>query len=175
MRIGIDIDDTITNTTSKMFEYMQKLNIEKTGDFCNYTNEEFERYRSLMVEYIEPVLSSCTLKDECVEVIRKLKDMGHKIYIITARSNRFSKNIYDITLNYLKENNILFDKFFFDYENKKDICIEQKIDYMIDDNINVYNSLVGTSTKPLLFTKEANMKYSCERVNDWNEVLELFK
>ena len=44
---------------------------------------------------------------------------------------------------------------------------------MIDDNINVYSSLVETSTKPILFGKDLNKEFDCERVNDWEEVLEI--
>ncbi len=176
MRIGIDIDDTITNTSLKMLEYMDKLGIEQNGDdYCNYTVEDLDKYKDLLRKYIEPVLSTCTLKRDCVKVINKLKEMGNSIYIITARSNRYSDNIYDITKKYLEDYKISYDELFFGYEDKKDICIEQKIDYMIDDNIDVYNSLVGTNTKPILFGKEATKSYDCIRVNNWDEILDLIK
>lgn len=174
MRIGIDIDDTITNTTTKLNEYFEKFGFDKKNDdFCNYSDEQLETYRELLEKYIDLVLDECIVKDKCVNVIDELKSKGNEIYIITARSNRYSKNVYEITVNYLRRNNIKFDKIFFGFENKKDICLSNKIDYMIDDNINVYSSLVETSTKPILFGKDLNKEFDCERVNDWEEVLEI--
>lgn len=173
MKIGIDIDDTITNTTEKISEYMEKLGISTKDDFCNYTDKELENYNELLVKYMELVLSTCTLKDNCVKVINNLKKKGHKIYIITARTNKFSKNIYNITKCFLDSNNILYDELLFGYEDKRDICIEKELDYMIDDNINVYNSLLDTKVRPVLFSKKQNKEFDCIRVNDWLEIEQL--
>ena len=170
MRIGIDIDDTITNTTEKMMEYIKKsgMDSDPSEDYCNYTTEQLDNYRKLLEKYIEPVLSSVTLKDGCVSAINKLKEEGNTIYIITARNNRYSNNIYDLTVDYLNKNGIIYDKLLFGYENKRDICIEEKIDYMIDDNISVYDSLADTSTKPILFGKGDNKR---KRVDSWTDML----
>lgn len=173
MRIGIDIDDTITNTSEMMMKYITKsgIAIDTKEDYCNFKVEQLDKYRDLIEEYIEPVLSSVSVKKDCVSVINKLKEEGNTIYIITARSNRYSNNIYNITVDYLNKNGIIYDELLFGYENKKDICLKEKIDYMIDDNINVYDSLVETSTKPILFDKGDNRV----RVNSWSEVLDILK
>ena len=57
------------------------------------------------------------------------------------------------------------------YENKYDICIEEGIDYMIDDNVSVYDSLIDTSIKPILFGKGDNRT----RIDSWSEVLDILK
>lgn len=173
MRIGIDIDDTITNTTEMMMKYINKsgIAIDSSEDYCNFKVEQLDKYRDLLEKYIEPVLTNVSVKKDCVSVISKLKEEGNTIYIITARSNRYSDNIYNITVDYLNKNNIIYDKLLFGYENKRDVCLKEKIDYMIDDNINVYDSLVGTSTKPILFSK-GNNRF---RVDSWSEILDVLK
>lgn len=174
MKIGIDIDDTITNTTEKIMEYVTNsgMDIDLGEDFCNYTYEQLDNYKKLIEKYIEPIFSSVSLKDDCVSVINKMKNDGNLIYIITARSNRYSNNVYDLTVEYLSKNGIIYDKLLFGYENKKDICIVEKIDYMIDDNISVYDSLVDTHTKPILFGKNNGKR---KNVDSWNNVLSVLK
>jgi len=42
---------------------------------------------------------------------------------------------------------------------------------MIDDNVNVYDSLIDTSIKPILFGKGDNRT----RIDSWSEVLDILK
>ena len=44
MNIGIDIDDTITNTTEKIYECMKSLEIpvDTSLDYSNFTISEFD-------------------------------------------------------------------------------------------------------------------------------------
>ena len=178
MRIGIDIDDTITDTSKIINEYSRKIgksNMIGNIDFVNLKNESLDDYKSFLKKYIDEVLDNCPIKDGSIEVINKLKQSGNQIYLITARSNRYSKNIYDITVNYLKRNNIVYDELFFDYEDKYDICQRLNLDYMIDDNIEVYNSLLGTRVKPILFEKDCTKDLDLLKVNNWNDILNIIK
>ena len=78
----------------------------------NFTISEFDKYKEILRKYIEPVFSSLTVKDGCVDTIKKLKEDGNTIYIITARSNRYSDNIYDLTVDYLNKNGIIYGAIF---------------------------------------------------------------
>ena len=175
-RFGIDIDDTITNTTEKILEYAKKLNLldKASGvDLVNFKQERLEEYRGFLEKYIDEVLDSCTVKENAVYVINNLKSQGNKIYIITARNDCYSKNTIDITTKFLERNNILYDDIIFNQESKKEICEKKKIDYMIDDNISIYNSLVGTKTKPILFEKDLTKNLDVVKVNNWLDVMNL--
>ena len=177
-RIGIDIDDTITNTTEKILEYAKKLDLfdnVSNVDLVNFDDSNLEKYREFLEKYIDKVLDSCTLKENASYVINSLKSEGNKIYIITARSNNFSKNVKDITTKFLERNNIPYDEIFFNNETKKEICEKKKIDYMIDDNIRVYNSLIGTKTKPILFSKELTKDMEADKVDNWLDIIDLFR
>lgn len=171
MRIGIDIDDTIANTAVFFDRVIKEKNItELKGDYYNNTIEELKKYDLIVKDYIDEVLKSCTVKENCSGVIKRLKQKGHDIYIISARSNYFSPNVYDITLDFLKNNNIIYDELLFGYESKRNICIEKCIDIMIDDNIKVYESLKDTNIKTILFSTSHNQNSDALRVNNWLEL-----
>ena len=53
MKIGIDIDDTITNTTEKIYECMKSLEIpvDTSLDYSNFTISEFDNRASIFFSY----------------------------------------------------------------------------------------------------------------------------
>lgn len=156
MRIGIDIDGVLTDIEQWQLDYGSKFYYEKyrknivnfkgyeTTDIFNveqgYDDEFWKEY---FIDYsinVEPRKFSS-------EVIKKLRDNGHIIYIITARGSFLSHSanvmLYEenkkIVLEWLKKNDILYDNIIFSPEDKLDICMENNIDLMIEDkpaNIN---------------------------------------
>lgn len=171
MRIGIDIDDTMTDTNMLIKEMLKK---EKKAslyevDFDSLPGEELKKIESLIRENIDKVLENCNLKEKVKEVIDYLRSRGHEIYIITARTNYYSDNVFNITLNYLEKNSIVYDEFLFGYEDKTDICIEKQIDVMLDDNKKLMDKLKDTSVNGVIFDTEYNKEYSGNRVSNWLE------
>lgn len=83
------------------------------------------------------------------EVIKKFKEDGHEIYIITARwlTNREDdkgNKMREIVKSWLSKNEIIYDKLIFSKavrENKWQEMIENKIDLMIEDSPNNVNEL----------------------------------
>ena len=169
MRIGIDIDNTITNTSSYIKEMLEKNNLSELGtDLDNYTKEELFKYDKLIRNNIEDIMANAPLNKDSKEVIERLYKK-HEIYIITARNNFFSDNLYKITLDYLNNRGILFHELLFGYEEKREICIEKKIDIMLDDNIIINESLTNTKVRNVLFSTEHNKSYKGEKVSNWLE------
>ena len=99
MNIGIDIDDTISNTFETFLPYMKKfveqdlnrklnLNLSSKIDYYNITEKyglsETET-RTFWESYYIPMLESVKPKDSAVDVINFLKDNGNRIVLITAR------------------------------------------------------------------------------------------
>ena len=99
MNIGIDIDDTISNTYEYLFPYAQQYTINElkkeiknvnrnaldhmyTTTFHNWNKEEEKEF---FRKYYKEILNKVQPKEYAVEVINKLKKQGHKIYLITAR------------------------------------------------------------------------------------------
>ena len=170
MRIGIDIDDTITETASLIDDVLMENRLyDLDNDFDSYGYEELKSYSDIISENIYKVLKNCPIKNNAVEVIKHIKDLGHEIYIITARNNLYSKNVIDITISFLKEHGIIYDKIIFDCDEKKSVCLDNKIDIMLDDKASLIENLENTKTVGILFTAPFNKDSKCRRVNNWLE------
>ncbi len=104
MNIGIDIDDTITDTFDFLMKYvaeyfnldinyLRKNNFSYNNLHLNCRKYEFEFAKKTYAK----LLPSIPLKKDVSEYIRKIKDLGHKIIIITARDNNLYDAPYDST------------------------------------------------------------------------------
>ena len=178
MRIGIDVDDTITNTIEEIGVLLKKNNLEHLSkDFDSYSIEDIRNYDELIRNNIDDILSNCTLKENANTIINRLKEDKNEIYIITARNNYYSDNVEKITIDYLNKNNIVYDKIFFNCKSKKEICVNNNVDIMIDDNYNIINSFKDSNVKAILFNTIYNLKrdYDGVRVNNWNEIEKYFE
>lgn len=111
------------------------------------------------------------------EVLYYLKDMGYKLYVITARGF-FSQKQIDLTLELLKKYDLdIFEEIVFKSKTKKDIIIKYGIDYMIDDNLKICN-IVKDACKAIYFkdgpSYDANDN-DIITVHNWGEIYRYFK
>ena len=184
MKIGVDIDDTITNswlTFSK--EYSKVLDIpeeELNKEKPYYSNVIKEKYT--MEEYFEkikPVNDKLTpilpLKEEVKEVIDKLYELGHTITFITARGKETS-NPYETTKNYLDSHNIRYEKLILAPLNKAKACLDEKIDLFIDDSTKHCTKVSQVGIEVLMFETKYNKDFpNFKHVTSWNEIYENIK
>ncbi len=160
MRIGIDIDGVLTDIEQFVIDYISKYCVENKikyniGDYdynysktFNITDEQEENFWN---EYLEYYAVNEKARPFAAEVINKLREDGHEIYIITARwlTNRdddIGNRMKEIVKNWLHENKILYDKLIFSKElkeRKSQEIIEHKIDLMIEDSPNNINELAN--------------------------------
>lgn len=183
MRIGIDLDDTITKTDEILFKYAKIYNKEEKILF-NINREEWnltkafgwneENIKEFFSKYLKSIYEEAEIKENAKEKINVLKDDGNKIIIITARDTKSLKEVHEVCKNWLINNKINVDKIVVDGENKAQKCLENKIDIFIDDNIcnceNVYNNL---KIPVLLMNSRYNKDYQnpkIKRVYNWNEI-----
>lgn len=150
MRIGIDIDGVITDVGKFQLEYGIKFYFEKyhksiqnhkgyeVSDIFDVSEEmDDEFWNQYFVDYSRNV----SPRGFVSEVMKKLKEDGNELYIITARGNYISHSgsvmSYDenkkVVLNWLEKNGIIYDKIIFSPEDKLQICKENHIDLMIED------------------------------------------
>ena len=158
MRIGIDIDGVLTDVERWQLDYGSKFYYERYQkeivDFEGYdTNQIFNVDDKLDEEFWRKYFKEYSLNVEARkfanEVIDKLKQDGHQIYIITARGSFLSHSAdvmsieenQEIVLNWLKNNHINYDKIIFSPEDKLDICKENNIDLMIEDKVDNINNI----------------------------------
>lgn len=174
MRIGIDLDDTICNTTEivheKIEEYANRIHLNPL-DIMNdeYLKQEFFN------EYLEDIYTNVHVKKGAVDVIRRLRSKGNKIYIITARNNSSSKNIKDvekITKEWLDRNGIEVDEIVISAygDTKASACKKYLIDLMIDDNPYNYKIVSATGTPCLLFDDRGRYELKDNYETTWQEI-----
>lgn len=191
MNIGIDIDDTMSNTFEMSFpiakEYAKKLfgkeikNEDYTQvDSYNYIEtvlgidgENIERFWK---ENLVTLFKTVEPKENVSEVINKLKDEGHKIIIITARWNEDYCDSENLSKEWLKKYNIKYDKIYIGAESKIEIAIKEKLDLFIDDSIKNCREVTENNIKCYLFESKVNIQNeesnNFEIVRSWNEIYE---
>lgn len=180
MRIGIDIDDTICDTWDFLIPHLSsyfKIDINKLKNVqdayytaCNVT---FDEYCEFAKKYYPKFVMDYKLKENVKEIIEKLRNDGHEIIFITARSNKGFANPYKSSFDYLNKHNIYFDKLIVNIKDKAEKCLEEKIDIFIDDSVDNCKAISDKGIKVLLFDASFNKKCSLfKRVLDWNQVYE---
>ncbi|MBQ6497912.1 MAG: hypothetical protein IJI58_04275 [Bacilli bacterium] len=171
MRIGIDLDETICNTSKIINEYINEYATEEKIDpnqvMLTKRDDFFNKYTIDIFENVE-------IKPYVSEVLNRLKDSGHVLYAITARSGELTSkqmNIVEPTTNWFEKHNIKIDKLITNsyHEEKAEACLKNKIDIMIDDDINNCQELEKVGIKYILF--DDKNKYNIEnKVTNWLDV-----
>ena len=144
MTIGVDIDDTITNSHELIIKYAKEYFCTDDMVFINnifhvakIDNELFSFYD----KYIVKMINEYTLKDNIKEVIERLSEKGHNVIIITARFYTPFDGVIEATKNYFKKHKFNVDKIVFRDKSKVKACKENKVDLMIDDSIEIVKKL----------------------------------
>ena len=174
--IGIDIDDTITNSNRVVRYYINKYSNDKElkknvegiirGSYVSDGTKKFYKKHS------EIIGNNIKVKKNAREIIQRLHDEGHRIVIVTARNNDYYDDAYKFSYEYLTKNGIVFDKLITNQVYKKDTCKREKIDIMIDDAIDTVDSTQEIGIRSILFDSSINKnkKTKAKRLNNWNSV-----
>ncbi len=174
MRIGIDLDDTICNTSEivhkRIEEYANQLNLNP----LDIMNDEYLK-QDFFNHYLKDIYTNVEVKKGVVDVLKRIKSKGHKIYIITARNNNTSKKVKDvekITKEWLDKHGIVVDVMITDAygDSKASACKKHLIDLMIDDNPYNYKKVISTGTKCLLFDDRGRYDLGENYITTWQEL-----
>ena len=187
MNIGIDIDDTIANTYDVLFKYVQEYTIhdivtdrEKANRdiiaqmyHTNFRNGDKKQDKEFLNRYYEKTVLKVEPKKNAVEKIKKLKEEGNQIYLITARfpSNKF--DIEELTKDWLKKYDIQYDKLILNSENKVITAKEYCIDIFVDDNIKNCTEMAKVGIKTYIMDTIVNKDFkdeNIERVYSWSHL-----
>jgi len=158
LRIGIDIDGVLTNIEQFSVDYLSKYCVDNNINFniignhyavAKSFNITDEQENGFWKEYLVYYAENEKARPFSAEVIKKLKDEGNEIYIVTARwlTNRDDEagnQMREIVKKWLIENDIVYDKLIFtkaSNEQKLQEILEYKIDIMIEDNPKNINEL----------------------------------
>lgn len=190
MIIGIDIDDTITDTYEVMFNYAQEYTVNvlkkepiiKEVNLCNthsyiealydWTEEEDKEFWKL---YYEKNLKEVKPKTLALECLQKLQKEGYKIILITARiqPNNYHLDVQNETEKWLERNNIPYDKLIINGRHKEKIAQEENIDIFIDDSFHNCQAVSDVGIKTYIMDTRVNRGLdtkNIERVYSWPHV-----
>lgn len=179
MIIGIDIDDTITDTYEVMMNYAQEYTIDvlkkepiiKDSLTCDnhfYTQylhgwkegedlKYLEQYYSRIIEEVKP-------KTLAIKYLKKLHDEGNKIVLITARWTTDSFDVVGLTEKWIKENNVPCDKLIVNAENKLIAAKQENVDVFIDDSFKNCKMVSEGGIKTFIMETRTNRGLSDEKI-----------
>ena len=192
MNIGIDIDDTISNTFETFLPYMKKfveqdlnrkldLNLSSKIDYYNIIEKygiSEEEARTFWVNYYVLILETVKPRKSAVEVINTLKEKGHKVFLITARLDDGIVDVKAITKKWLEVNRINYDKLIINSHNKLETAKQENINLFIDDSIRNCEMVSSGDIKTYMFSTENNSYYENEKIEkviSWDEFYEKIK
>lgn len=188
MRIGIDIDDTITNSSDIFIEFAKEYNKKYNMNFNINTNTlDFSKafgWNELNANYflkknLKKILENVNAKKYSVEIINQLKEEKNEIYFITARRNSEVKNMFELTKKWLDFNNYKYNKLIIECIDKANACKEYKIDVFIDDSYNNCKLVQIINNIPVIVFKtryNSNVEdNSIIMVDNWLEIYEILK
>lgn len=167
MKIGIDIDNTITNTSILANELAN--NIRKCS---NYHDLDKNDIKTFLTHYLDDIVYNVTLKEDVLFVLNKWHSKGYKIIFITARGTDDVDDLVNLkaiylTSLYFKKMNVPFDEIVFFKNSKADTAKKYDLDVFIDDKEKVLDEVRDKGILTIRFT-------SCESkhkvASSWLEV-----
>lgn len=186
MRIGLDIDNVITDFDKKLLEEFIKEDknkrnrgiINPDGNWIkncfDWTREEVEEF---YIQNMQEFAKTFEPREDAKLYMDKLLEDGHNIYLISHRAYPHYTNPFEITEKWLADNNINYTKLVLsETTDKTKECKEYNIDVMFDDVPSNCNKLKENGVKCYLmgtnYHKKDNID-NLEVVNNWKELYEV--
>jgi len=188
MKIGIDLDGVVidSETTFRTYEEIYDIDTLKGNNLVDREEPKFqarynwsnEQEKDFIQKYFLKVSRESNLMSGFIAVYNLLKEQGHEFVVITARGGHV-KEMKDDAIRLLDENNIKFDKYYWQVENKLEVCKNENVDIMIDDDWRIVKNLVDNQVKTLYF-RDTNLKTLEENeymkeVNNWGDIYRVIK
>ncbi len=186
MRIGIDIDDTLTDIKEELelavLEYANKLGKQIKQDIMDLVDKNDgsiyqvkygfndEELKYFLKDIQESITQKAVPRDYANEAIRKLKNAGNEIYIITARDCEFHDDPYMLSKEWLDRNKIQYDKLIVNARDKAQICKNEKIDLFIDDKVSNCTDISKIGIKTIRIANDNNIYDSFITFKDWKSI-----
>lgn len=188
MKIGIDLDGVVidSETTFRTYEEIYDIDTLKGNNLINREEPKFqsrynwaeEQEKDFIQKYFLRVSKESNLMSGFIGVYNLLREQGHEFVVITARGG-FIKEMKDDAIRLLDENNIKFDKYYWHVKDKLQVCKEENVDIMIDDDWKIIKNLADNQVKTIYF-RDTNLKRLEENeyvkeVNNWGDVYRYIK
>ena len=187
MRIAIDLDGVIFDTERyfRVASEIEDVNNFGLNNKINNNELKFQERYKWSSKFCDDFYSKNVFKIEktagfipgAIKVLKMLKELGNELYIISARGI-FSEKQIDISNELLKNNDVdIFKKKIYKAENKRKYVISNKIDIIIDDNLQICKDLKNIC-KTIYFKDAPNYENTdkdIKTVYNWGEIYRYFK
>lgn len=185
MRIGLDIDNVITDFDKKMLEEFTKEDKNKRNrgiinpngnwikDFFDWSVDEENDFFNKNMENFAKALEP---RKDVKYYMDKLLNDGHSLYLISHRVYPHYLYPYETTTKWLEDNKINYTKLILSKDtNKTKECKENNIDVMFDDGRINCRQLQENNVNCYLMATNYNKRNSDDLkiVNDWKELYEV--
>lgn len=181
MKIGIDIDGVILDSERNLKFYADywsyfKLNKDRKRDddvsqenCFDWNESEIDYFYS---HYFDDITKHSNLMVGAKEILLKLKEEGHELYIITLRGYyRKIERIY--AEKKLKQLGINFDGVYWSIKDKIGKCKQLGVQVMVDDSPSNVEQFANENIKVLYFKEESirdvKMK-NVVKVDSWMDI-----
>lgn len=184
--IAIDIDNTISATHDFYLNlaneydknYLKKNNyIDETKVVprsLDWTKEELSYF---IENYFNPNTVNIPLVKNADEYIRKLKELGYKIIIITNRGLKNDDHSDEYTEQYLKKHNIPFDELIVRAKDK--YIYMKEVDIFIDDSVKECEEVFkNCDCEVIMIEANTNRGYlnsKITKLNGWESIYKFIK
>ena len=183
MNIGIDFDGVLIDS-ERLFKYyadfysyfelggrLRKHNDNVKQQKCfEWSENEKQKF---FKKYVPLATMSAPFLTCAKEILTKLKQEGHKLFIVTARNNDcYHKEIEQAHIR-IRELGINFDYIYTGPENKYEVCKRLGVDVLVDDNPDIIKQFIGKKLFAIFFQNTVNHKFNAKNVltaNSWVDV-----
>jgi len=187
MKIAIDLDNVIANFDDVLLEEYIKHDkelrntgiINENADYIgkgmfDWTDEE---EKSFYYSNIERMANELEPIKDAPSYIKKLKEDGNEIYIISGRDNGEYKKPYEDTKNWLDKHDIPYDRIIltnaYQKHEKAEECLKHNISVLIDDSPKTCMEAMKRNIKVYTMNTRFNQKVQgLNRVSTWEEIYE---
>lgn len=176
MTFVFDLDDTICDTDGYSEKYIREFFIKNNMTYkqiatdVRFAEDKFDWDKNTALAWYkkfgDQMMAEFPLKQGAKELLSLLHNNGHRIIIATARANDWHTEPEKITLKWLKDNGIEYDKAYIGRIDKEKICEEENADVFIDDDIKI------TSRVAEVFKNKPNKHVFLSSTN-YNKYLEI--
>lgn len=184
MRIGIDIDNVISNFDNALLkEYLDHDKELRNTGIVNenaYVRQGMFDWSdtedlSFYLANIERIATNLKPLHNAKQMIDKIKEDGNEIYIISGRDNGEYTNPIEMTKKWLDKYKINYDKIIltnaYDTHAKSAECLKNNIDIMIEDSLSTCIDMKQNGIKVLIMNTRFNQTDNqIERVYSWKEI-----
>ena len=188
MKIGIDLDGVVfdSETTFRTYEEIFDIDCLKSNNLVNREEPKFqarynwttEQEKEFIEKFFLTVSKESNLMSGFLGVYRLLKEQGHEFVVITARGG-FVKEMKDDAIRLLEENGIKFDNYYWNIEDKLEICQKENVEIMIDDDWKIIKKISENNIKTLYFRDTNLLKLEenslVKEVNNWGDIYRYIK